>query len=94
MNNCQCGKPTKIKALCKKCYFKNYYIEATKHMEEKKVGRPTKDYEGIFQNVLAKVKEGLNISKACEAIGCNREALYKKMSKEQSQELKRTLENN
>jgi len=88
MKPCRCGNPSKIKGLCKKCYFTDYYKEATKHKPMRRVGRPSKDYEKVFKLVLNKVKEGLNVSRACVAVDENREALYKSMSKEQIKELK------
>lgn len=82
---CDCGKPVRSKGLCVNCYQKHYYRQ--RHGEP--LNPPVRhNYEEMFKKVLAQVKFGLTISKACERSKVDRTNFYKNLTPVQKRELK------
>ena len=75
--NCECGKPSVAKNLCRTCYYKAYVPKI--HIS---------DAEIIFKKVLMEVKNGLSIQDACKLVGVDTSIFYKIITPIQKTELK------
>lgn len=83
--NCQCGKPSVSKNLCMNCYQRAY--QRKKYGRKEGTRKNQHDIKTTFEKVLAEVKKGFTIERACKNANIQRGAFYRVISPIQKAEL-------